>query len=118
MANDSTDANNLTGGNLMLTNEKGFTLIEMLVVLLIITVLILLIVPNLGSKTGDMHDDGCEALIITVQAQADMYELDKGSKVGSIETLITDGYINKEQKTCQNGNILNISSGNVSASEK
>src|SRR5699024_141024 len=65
----------------MLKNEKGFTLIEMLVVLLIITVLILLIVPNLGSKTGDMHDDGCDALIVTVQAQADMYELDTGSLV-------------------------------------
>ena len=53
----------------MLKNEKGFTLIEMLVVLLIITVLILLIVPNLGSKTGDMHDDGCDALIVTISME-------------------------------------------------
>src|SRR5690625_7123981 len=83
----------------MLKNEKGFTLIEMLVVLLIITVLILLIVPNLGSKTGDMHDDGCDALIVTVQAQADMYELDKGSKVDSIGTLVSDGYINADRKS-------------------
>jgi len=118
VANDSTDANNLNGGHSMFKNEKGFTLIEMLVVLLIITVLILLIVPNLGNKTGDMHDDGCEALIITVQSQADMYELDKGSKVGSIDTLVTEGYINSEQKTCQNGNTISVSNGKASASGK
>src|SRR5699024_2872780 len=97
----------------MLKNEKGFTLIEMLVVLLIITVLILLIVPNLGSKTGDMHDDGYEALIVTVQAQVDMYELDTGSKVDSIGTLVSDGYINAEQQTYQNGNSLSVTNGKV-----
>lgn len=114
MANDPTYANNLTGGNLMFKNEKGFTLIEMLVVLLIITVLILLIVPNLGSKTGDMHDKGCEALVVTVQGQADMYELDTGETAPSIQTLVTDNYINPSQKTCQNGDVLNISNGKIS----
>src|SRR5699024_8586945 len=97
----------------MLKNEKDFTLIEMLVVLLIIIVLILLIVPNSGSTTGDMNDDGCDALIVTVQAQADMYELDKGSKVDSIGTLVSDGYINAEQQTCQNGNSLSVTNGKV-----
>src|SRR5690625_3017116 len=97
----------------MLKNEKGFTLIEMLVVLLIITVLILLIGPNLGSKTGDMHDDGCDAWIVTGQAQADMYELDKASKVDSIVTLVSDGYITAEQQTCQNGNSLSVTNGKV-----
>ena len=114
MANDSIDANNLIGGEKMFKNEKGFTLIEMLVVLLIITVLILLIVPNIGNKTSDMHDDGCDALIITVQSQADMYELDKGSKVSSIDELMTTGYINENQKTCKNGDVLSISNGKVS----
>src|SRR5699024_11473826 len=97
----------------MLKNEKGFTLIEMLVVLLIITVLILLIVPNLESKTGDMHDDGCDALFVTVQAQADMYELDKGSKVDSIGTLVSYGYINAEQQTCQNVKSYSVKNGYV-----
>lgn len=98
----------------MFKNEKGFTLIEMLVVLLIITVLILLIVPNLGGKTGDMHDKGCEALVVTVQGQADMYELDKGSEVASIQALVTADYINESQKKCHNGKVLTISDGKVS----
>ncbi|HLQ83881.1 MAG TPA: competence type IV pilus major pilin ComGC [Pseudogracilibacillus sp.] len=99
----------------MFKNEKGFTLIEMLVVLLIITVLILLIVPNLGGKTGTMHDEGCDALIVTVQGQADMYELDNGSKIGSIDALANADYINDNQKTCKNGSSLTISNGKVSA---
>lgn len=114
MANDSVDANNIIGGGKMFKNEKGFTLIEMLVVLLIITVLILLIVPNIGNKTSDMHDDGCDALKITVQSQADMYELDKGSKVSSIDALADAGFINKNQKTCKNGKVLTITDGIVS----
>lgn len=117
MANDSIDANNLTGGNLMFKNEKGFTLIEMLVVLLIITVLILLIVPNIGNRTGDMHKKGCDSLVVTVQAQADMYELDNGEKAISFDNLV-DEYINEDQTTCQNGEKLTINGdGKVSIDE-
>ncbi len=98
----------------MFKNEKGFTLIEMLVVLLIITVLILLILPGIGSKTSDMHADGCEALKLTVQSQADMYELEEGSKVSSIDALVDSGLINENQKTCKNGDVLTITNGVVS----
>lgn len=113
MADDSTYANNLIGGNRMFKNEKGFTLIEMLVVMLIITVLILLIVPNLGSNTGSMHEEGCDALVITVQGQADMYEFDQGIKAASISVLVGD-YISENQTTCKNGDALTITDGQVS----
>ena len=117
MANDSADANNLIGGNQMLKNEKGFTLIEMLVVLLIITVLILLIVPSLGSKTESMHKEGCDALVITVQGQADMYEFENNNKVDSIGTLRDQKYITDNQMTCKNGQELTITNGVVSAGD-
>ncbi|MBD1222742.1 prepilin-type N-terminal cleavage/methylation domain-containing protein [Virgibacillus halodenitrificans] len=47
----------------MLKNNRGFTLIEMLIVLMIISVLIILIVPNLSGKSKQVHDKGCEALV-------------------------------------------------------
>ena len=53
----------------MLVNQKGFTLIEMLIVLLIITILIILIVPNLAGRSEEVHDKGCDALVSVVQAQ-------------------------------------------------
>jgi len=46
----------------MLKNEKGFTLVEMLIVLAIISILILLIIPNAISILGMANEQGCEAL--------------------------------------------------------
>lgn len=98
----------------MNSNEKGFTLIEMLVVLVIISVLIILIIPNLSGKTKEVHNKGCEALKSLVQAQADSYHLDNGTQVNSLNTLVAGNYIEESQKTCPNKKILTITAGKVS----
>lgn len=46
----------------VLKNEEGFTLVEMLIVLAIISILVLLIVPNAISILGTANEQGCEAL--------------------------------------------------------
>ncbi|MDY0405588.1 competence type IV pilus major pilin ComGC [Virgibacillus sp. 179-BFC.A HS] len=61
----------------MFRNQKGFTLIEMLVVLMIISVLIILIVPNITKRTGNVNEKGCEALVSVVQSQVEAYRLDE-----------------------------------------
>lgn len=101
----------------MLKREDGFTLIEMLIVLMIITVLILLIVPNLSNKTASVHEQGCEALKETVQAQVSAYALHEGSPPTSLEDLVDKGYIYKDQKKCKSKDkefILNSKTGEVS----
>lgn len=95
----------------MFKNQKGFTLIEMLIVLLIISVLIILIVPNLGEKSKDVNKKGCEALVTVVQAEVDSYYLDKKKYPKSIGEMGPD-YIKKEQKTCPNGNTLEYNNTN------
>jgi len=45
-----------------LRNEGGFTLVEMLIVLAIISILVLLIFPNALQILGTANDQGCEAL--------------------------------------------------------
>src|SRR5690625_3146922 len=92
----------------MYKNEKGFTLIEMLIVLTIITVLILLIVPNLTDKNKSVHDTGCEALKNTVQAQVGAYQLDKKKLPSDLEELETAKYITEDQTKCKNGNTLTL----------
>ena len=52
----------------MLRNEKGFTLVEMLIVLAVISVLILLVVPNAVSILGTANEQGCEALNASSEA--------------------------------------------------
>lgn len=46
----------------MLKNEKGFTLVEMLIVLAVISILVLLIIPNAMSILSTANEQGCEAL--------------------------------------------------------
>ena len=55
---------------------KAFTLIEMLVVLLIISVLLLLFVPNLTQQKDKVKDTGAAAVVKVVESQAELYELD------------------------------------------
>lgn len=98
-----------------LTNHRGFTLIEMLIVLLVISVLIILIVPNLGNRSADVHDTGCEALVSLVQAQADAYHIEKGRFPSSISELVSEQYITEDQTTCPNNDRLEMRNGTVSA---
>ncbi|GIO23145.1 competence type IV pilus major pilin ComGC [Oceanobacillus sp. J11TS1] len=100
----------------MLKNQKGFTLIEMLIVIMVISVIMILIIPNLGKKTGDVHTKGCDALISVVQAQADAYQIDTGNMPSSLDQLQSADYITADQLTCSNGDKLSISNGVVNAS--
>ena len=52
----------------MLKNEKGFTLVEMLIVLAVISILVLLIIPNAISILTTANEQGCEALNIADDA--------------------------------------------------
>ncbi|HFI0816528.1 TPA: competence type IV pilus major pilin ComGC [Streptococcus suis] len=57
---------------------KGFTLIEMLVVLGIISILLLLFVPNLSNQKEVIQKKGDAAIVKIVESQMDIYELDHG----------------------------------------
>ena len=54
---------------------KGFTLIEMLVVLGIISILLLLFVPNLSKQKQKIQEDGNAVVVKVVESQMDIYEL-------------------------------------------
>ena len=95
----------------MTHKRNGFTLIEMLIVLMIITVLILLIVPSLAKRTDEVHDKGCEALVKSVQAQVNVYQLEKNKLPSKLDDLVSD-YVTKDQLTCKNGKTLELN-GNV-----
>ena len=48
---------------------KGFTLVEMLIVLLIISVLLLLFVPNLTKQKDAVNDKGKAAVVKVVESR-------------------------------------------------
>ena len=60
----------------MIKNQKGFTLIEMMIVLLVISVLLVITVPNVTKNNSSINEKGCEAFVNMVQGQVQAYELD------------------------------------------
>ena len=80
---------------------EGFTLVEMLIVLLIIGVLMLLFVPNLSKQKDVVHEKGDAAVVNVVDSQMDLYEVKTGNKA-SVDDLVDIGYITKEQAKTYN----------------
>ncbi|MDR1473491.1 MAG: prepilin-type N-terminal cleavage/methylation domain-containing protein [Lactobacillales bacterium] len=77
----------------------GFTLVETLIVLLILSILILIMVPNLMQHKDFAEKKSDEALIHVVESQMTMYELEKAkSEKPSLEELENDGFITRDQK--------------------
>lgn len=75
---------------------SGFTLLEMLVVLLIISVLILLFVPNLSKHKEGVDKRGNEAIAKIIDTQIDLYIMEK-NHTPSVEELLKEQYITQEQ---------------------
>lgn len=75
---------------------KGFTLIEMLVVLLIISVLLLLFVPNLSKQKETVQEKGNAAVVKVVEGQAEVYELNHDDKA-TLSKLKGQGQITDKQ---------------------
>jgi competence protein ComGC len=93
--------------------EKGFTLIEMLIVLLVISVLLIITIPNIAKNQSSIQTKGCEAFVKMVQSQVQAYYIDHNAFPASVVELNSEGYL--DQTACPNGDTLIISSeGEVS----
>jgi competence protein ComGC len=111
----SVKKNLIKRGNIMVKNEKGFTLIEMLIVLLVISVLLLITIPNITKHHSNIQAKGCEGLKNTVQAQSTAYQIEHKA-VPTMEDLKTEKYI-EESPVCPNGTEL-IIDGDGKVAEK
>ncbi len=94
-------------------NEKAFTLIEMMIVLLVISVLLIIAVPNISKHNSNIKEKGCEAFIKMVEAQVQSFEMDKKRLPTGLAELQTEGYLQENQSSCPNGDIVSISSTGV-----
>ncbi|KRL02717.1 competence type IV pilus major pilin ComGC [Liquorilactobacillus capillatus] len=76
---------------------SGFTLIEMSIVMFIISLLILIILPNIGKQRDNARGVGNQALGDVVQTQADLYRNETDKEVVTLEDLKGSGYLNEKQ---------------------
>lgn len=79
--------------------RKGFTLIEMVIVLAIIALLMLIVVPNLTAQREHAGVKQQEALQEIVYNQAEMYRSDHQDAKGdvTIDQLKQEKYLNEKQ---------------------
>ena len=80
-------------------NKYAFTLIEMAVVLFIISLLILLIVPNLSSQRTHADKVNTEALQTELNSQAQLYADDKNVAIETVNVKMLEGdkYLTEKQ---------------------
>lgn len=90
-------------------NEGGFTLIEMLIVILIISILLLIAVPNMAKNSNVVKEKSCEATIQLLQSQVAAYEVEKGELPADFSVM--DDYI--DHWKCPDGQELELDNGKV-----
>lgn len=100
--------------------ENGFTLIEMLIVLFVISVIMLLVIPNISKNKSSIDSTGNEAFATVVQTQLDLYKMSESGTITdgtTIDVLESSGYLSKNQADRANST-LQVSGGKVSVKGK
>lgn len=92
-------------------NERGFTMIEMMIVLLIISILLLIAVPNMTKSNTVVKQKSCEATLKLLQSQVAQYEMENNQPLPDLVTLQTGGYV--DQITCPDGGTLVLENDTV-----
>ncbi|MEH7384954.1 competence type IV pilus major pilin ComGC [Bacillus sp. JJ1521] len=92
-----------------LKDQKGFTLVEMLVVLLVVSILLLITVPNVTKHNSVIKNKGCDAMVKMVEAQVQAYELEH-KKVPTVQNLTDEQYLKGGIPACPNGDTISIDS--------
>ena len=91
--------------------RKGFTLLEMTIVVLIISVLFLLTVPNIQKTLTIVNNKGCKALEKVADSAIIQYKLEYDEYPGSVQDLISAGLLTEDQAKCDGSHTLVISDG-------
>ncbi|WP_170007646.1 competence type IV pilus major pilin ComGC [Bacillus fonticola] len=94
-------------------DERGFTFIEMMLVLLVITILLAITIPNLAKQSASIKEKGCEAFLQVVEAQVQAYEMDTGAFPTTLTQLQEAGYIQAEGSCGDTGQVVIQGDGSV-----
>lgn len=79
------------------TRWRAFTLLEMAIVLFIISLLVLIVLPNLSTQREHATKIHENAMTNVVQTQLDLYENDTGQRAQSIDQLVENQYLTAAQ---------------------
>jgi general secretion pathway protein G len=83
------------GGRRREAGERGFTLLELLVVMTIIGILAAIAVPAFRDSPQRAREATLRADLFTFRSVIDQYKGDKGNYPPDLDTLVKDGYMRK-----------------------
>jgi general secretion pathway protein G len=79
-------------------SQRGFTLIELMVVISIIVILLSLAIPNYTSSILHAKETALRDDLYTLRSLIDQYTLDKQKAPTSLQDLVTTGYLKELPK--------------------
>ena len=75
-------------------NKKGFTLIELIVVIAILGILALIAVPRLIGTTDRARNSTHNANVRLIEGAVSLYEAQEGTTPPNVGALVSGGYLN------------------------
>lgn len=78
-------------------NKGGFTLLEMLIVLVVVSLLMAIIIPNVAGQRERINDQAEINITEIIETQANTYEMVNGGGTPSLAILLEEGYITQRQ---------------------
>jgi general secretion pathway protein G len=96
--------------------RKGFTLIELMIVIAILAILLLALLPNYVRAKSRSRLNGCEANLRTMATACEMYAYDNNRNYSPLLTSLTPNYLRSIQKCPSAGDNTNYISGYTTAS--
>ncbi|NLC42149.1 MAG: prepilin-type N-terminal cleavage/methylation domain-containing protein [Erysipelothrix sp.] len=88
--------------------KKGFTLLEMVIVMTVIAILFLLTIPNTQNSLKVANAKGCDAQLKVVDTAILQYMLAKDVQSVSMSDLVSEGYLSERQGYCHDGSSITI----------
>ena len=97
-----------------MNKKAGFTLLEMTIVVLIISVLFLLTVPNIQKTLSIVNNKGCKAIEKVADAAILQYKLEYDRFPSGVSDLVSAGLLSEDQLKCDGSKHLTIVNGQAS----
>lgn len=96
-------------------SKQGFTLLEMVVVVSVLSVMFLLTVPNIQKVMNIVERKGCDALVKVVDSAILQYKLNYNEYPASVYDLVNAGLLTSDQIECSSGELISIIDGQAYA---
>lgn len=90
-----------------INNQTGFTLVEMMIVLIIVGLLMAIIIPNVAGQKNRIEVQARENIAEIVETQVNTYSLVENQESVTLEELVLEGYLTQKQAD-EASRLLNI----------